>query len=378
MGATLSIKRKQPAVALVLGGLFLVILLYNAPRYIFQYNSVATSPQYAATPTAVKTGKYLLVLALMLVYYLRARFGKRAPASVALLFLVAGILLLYNLLYLAFGQTLSFDELEYLFFFFVLSPLLFVRQDTPLKFIHERMESTIGTTFWYMVLANAIVLGNYLLTGRLPALAYGGLTNRYGTFWDDPNAAGFLFAVFCVWFLWRQKYWLCLLALLNVLLAQSLTAFGVLVAGLIFIYLHRFVNYLAWLVVLLAVTALLVSLNLEAVIFLYEMKKGSIMAHLNFYFPASDLLPFSHPVLFHETWYYSFLWNYFPFSALVLAIIFFFFLKLLLAKQKDFTSLFLFSFFTGSLLLPYLYSFPLNVIFFIMLFLYLKGFRYHA
>jgi hypothetical protein len=231
--------------------IFLAFLLFTQGyyfyRYAFQIQSHLAPAEYAPTPEAYQYPKYVVaaaMLALLTVIFLSHRETARHLVG-RLRREPVWLLLISFSLYCALS-TLKFSaeasELGHVakFIFvipFALTAAVIWRSKDPVPFF----VLFLGASLIYHAAYEGLMLANFELTGRLPALTFSRLIPRYGAGWDDPN--GFAaFAVLCLIGLlfirpsrtgWKAVQ-LTLVGVLTlfVALAYSMTAAGGLLLGL--------------------------------------------------------------------------------------------------------------------------------------------------
>jgi hypothetical protein len=209
--------------------LLLVGFYYNAYRYPFSINASGTSPTYSDTPLWLSAGKYLLIL-LVLLYAVLVRVGSPRPLHVRGPLHVMGYLYL-ALMPIAAGVVTGSPELALMGFFFLVPLVLHLFSGWSLSLV--RLNRLLAATIYVALAVEAIQVILFLVTGRLPALAYrGSISVRFGSFLDDPNGFGILLCWFipfaALYFHGRRRAIVISLLLLCMLLTQSLTGLGAL------------------------------------------------------------------------------------------------------------------------------------------------------
>lgn len=360
--------------------LFLLLIIYNFHRYLFKYNSTYTSPTYTDTPFLWKALKYILVSIVITMIYCRIRrFQISMLPPILILYCVLLYLIFVNVLFFLFVGQLFFDEIEYIFYFILLMPFAFFEKD-ELENLSGYIERNLNRGSWLLVIFNFIVIFNFFVFGRLPALAYSNsLLVRFGSFWDDPNGFGMVCVFLFFIHFQRREHLLSFCLLICIVLTISFSAYLLLTIGFLYwlfdtIYRLR----ISWLIVCTVGFSLLSSLIAIYWPFFfqfYKLKSGSIAAHSTFSHTLTFSSLLNEDLIFHETWFYSFLINYSPFSILAVLVILFWLIMHFLGQQKDFYSFYIFIFLVGCFFLPFFYTFPLNFFFALFLILYLKGIR---
>jgi hypothetical protein len=113
----------------------------------------------------------------------------------------------------------------------------------------------------------------------------------------------------------------------------------------------------------------------DTIMYIYELKRESIAMHTNF---GTDyyLLPLFQGMLFHETWWFSLVYNYSPFSIPVVGFAFWYAAKAFFFDPESLQRFLFILFIAASVFLPFIYMFPLNFILLLFVMLYLKGIRF--
>lgn len=214
---------------------FAALFFYNAYRYPFRINSTGTSPTYANTPPLLSTGKYLLVLGIVLyiiVQLKRTRLGLQ-PEGDAWRFAYLYLFLIP----VAYGGLTESTVLVESGFFFLIPLVLHYAGHRCIKadFLARILKWTIALAIGF----DAVQVVARIAWGRLPALAYPGsfVLSRFGSFLDDPNGFGILLALFMGFSIFAFKgkaRALVLMALVICLeLTESFTAFVVVTASIL-------------------------------------------------------------------------------------------------------------------------------------------------
>ncbi|MEI9919620.1 MAG: hypothetical protein WDO14_12580 [Bacteroidota bacterium] len=363
---------------IALASLYLLLLLYNCHRYILKVNFTGTSPTYSDTPFFWKILKYIILIIILAVLYGVTRFRKgiKTKAPIILLGLLIFFLIVNFFNTIIYG-IVFFDELEYQIYFLLFLPFFFI--DTRiLDYIQDKLPRLLRITTWFLVLSQMFVVGNYFLYGRLPALAFESTLVRFGGLWDDPNGFGFM----CIFLLYLnfigKRYFVCLLLLPCAFLTYSLAAFVLLVMG--FFYwsglasLRLRKDMVLMLALFIVGTIIAVGAYFDRISAFIKLKQRSIGIHSSFDLQFSPIPLLNGPLQFHETWLYSFLFNYFPISVFAALLIFYFMVNALISRNKTVPEFYVYMFLVGSCFIPFMYDFPLNCFFmmFLALFFYQK------
>jgi hypothetical protein len=353
---------------------FFSLLFYDFHRYIFKYNSEGTSPTYTNTPIIWKMGKYLLMMIIAAVFFSCLTYTKRVNKWFIFIYGVIIFILLVNLLNFVIYRELDIDEVEYCLWFFVIIPYWFAADSVFNIDINYRKIMTWSAIILFI--SNGIAVGNYYLTGRLPALGYDGGLVRFGGFWDDPNAFGIACVFYFYYFITSKKYLLSLIGLASIVLTFSFTAYFLLIASIGF---WLFSNYKVinkkWGIIGTIIVSSIVLVGLyfyDLITSLYEIKSQSVTEHLskNMIF---NIIPLQNSSLqFSENWYESSFYNYFPVSILIHGAFLLLFISLFKTSDNKDLKFYFFLFVTSSFFFSMLYTFPLNLIFIFLLVDYLK------
>lgn len=218
--------------------LFLIAFYYLSYRYPLMINSSRTSPTYLDTPWLLQVGKYVLVLMVglaaivcIIVRTVRARrldhsaltadsTGRLVTAGVAVVVVLA----------LARGILLGPTDLLLL----GMELLLILLLGLLFSGAAPSLETLWRTTSWFALIAvvvQAVQVGLYLTTGRLPALGYADSPSvRFGSLWDDPNGFAVVIALLIpvVALGWASRWARALMIaalVVSLALTQSLTGY---------------------------------------------------------------------------------------------------------------------------------------------------------
>jgi hypothetical protein len=364
--------------------------IYQSYRYPLQISNAGTSPTYSDTPLGLQAGKFVLaspLIALSAVRWLSnsARLP-RWPIVLGTLFLSSFCLI----------KILNSHDSQYLdVSFWMLFSLVLV---LSVEFV------SVSSLDRYFCLVLAYAFGSTLVQiflffafGRLPALAFeGGYLVRFGGFLDDPNGFAAIWFLLMGWSYRRFKGWKRFLILtgivVSLLLTQSWTAiaffFAMLFALVLFIaFKHRLSAMLAICVLPFFAVFVMQLIPLIQQGFLLEVlaaKQTSIEDHI---FPWafwasrwSDWALLGGGVYSaYESWWAAALVNfgvlwfgaYLLLIAALLICLWRAFSKAVPEAKPVYAGLLLFAcyFSVGSLNLPFPIIFPINALFFMLLFL---------
>lgn len=380
---------------LYLSALLILSFFYLSYRYPFQINSSTTSPTYVDTPFILLIAKYL-IFSIILYFFVLSAF--RVKESKSILFRSQGIelsLYLYVCVMSLIAMWLSrSDYMAQTGLFF---SAVFLAYIIPMTDFNSRTISRVIHSFLYIaIIVDAYQIGNYYLTGRLPALGYEGSVNiRFGSVWDDPNGFALIIA-FLLPFYWTarhkliSKVFVSFLLLMMLVLTLSLTGIasvcGSLFIGVLLLHIYSknrnsalklIFQAFVFTAVLYSGYELFLSKNTYFQLFLYE-KQASIDLHLKY---ASNvklediltLVSISPQGKFSESGYINMLINfgliYFVAYVGIGLLTIRRFLRILKnAKDIEFKEIyygayfFVIAFFLGMSNIPYDVVFPLNLI----------------
>lgn len=364
------IKVKKVLIILI----WVILLFYNFHRYIFKYNSSLTSPTYQNTPVLWQSLKYFLLFVIVLLFYLSSTFKKRVDSNIIVFFLIINFILIINILGFFFYDKMYIDEIQYIFFAYLLFPYFFVSDSIYDFKIDYTLVIKLSALILYFF--NAIAVFNFLVYKRLPALGYNGGLVRFGSFWDDPNSYGFFCVFFSIYFFDRKQKLLFLFSIINLLLTFSFSAYLLFILSILYCSNLSFMKIKKkWANLIVFVILFFITIfyfYYDLIISLYSEKKYSIDEHLhsNLVF---NFFPFQNSFFqFSENWYRSFFFNYFPISIIILFLIFYLFIKLFVSQFNFYKKYFLILSFCSFFFIPFLYSFPLNFLFLFLLIDFIK------
>ena len=263
------------------------------------------------------------------------------------------------------------EDLKILFLFLFIFFNMYFLPNTRIKEIEINLERCIYFITYFIPLSNFIVITSYYVFNRLPALAYNGGLIRFAGFLDDPNGVGMLCSFLSIYLFYNKKYLLFFIITLNLLLTISFSSYIIFFVFIIVISISNN-SFKLLLLILILFGALFGFLNIGYLYYIYEQKSGSINAHMgiNLYILSNIY----RPLVMHESWLLSCIFEYFPISIIFIFILanvatrFFISLK----NGLDFISMYIVMFATGNLFIPYVYTFPNNFLFFIFLAVYFR------
>jgi hypothetical protein len=209
----------------VAGLIFLTAFYYLSFRYPLQYGDVRTSGTYTNTPVAFQIAKYAILGLLLPLACIRLRDGKARLVEV--LILIFSVLTILQCALIAtedFATATRLFEIGFMLFF-----VLPFTNPLNVGSLAPRFFTALRLFFWFNIVALAIQLVLYWQYQRLPSLAWEGSSTRFGGIWDDPNSALAPFALwlpyaFVVGRRWLNRIALVVLALVVIVLSQSLTS----------------------------------------------------------------------------------------------------------------------------------------------------------
>lgn len=370
--------------------LFLILAFYNFHRYLFKYGSAdftSEVKEYTPTPIQWQLGKYIIVAFIMAGIYFTGKYNRLVKKEFIFFYLLLTYILLINIasgiiykrvINFSLGEvvinSLNFDELEYIVFGFFLLPMVFLKFNNKLL-TQENLKKVINLFTWISILSNIIVIINYFVFDILPFHSFKGTSFiRFGGFWDDPNGFSIINCFFLFNAFAQRNLKTAIPLIINIILAISFTGY-VLLFTIIGYFMFRNPKMLILGILFLLFLAGVAYANIETIQSILELKKGSLEAHANTEFNLV-LFPLLQPLIFHETWYFSFNINYPPFSYLATSIIFIQLIKFYFIDSFTIQKSFFIIFFIASFFLPVVYIFPLNFILLFFGILFLKNIKF--
>jgi len=356
---------------------FCILLLYNFHRYIFKYNAEGTSPTYANTPLIWKIGKYILLSVTMAVFFAVLNYTRKVNKWFLVINGLVLVVLAINLLNYAIYGVFDTEETEYCYWFLLLVPYCFA-EDSIFTF-KVNYEKLLTIAAFVLFVSNGFAVANYYLTGRLPALGYEGGLVRFGGFWDDPNSFGIICVFYFFYFIKRKRYILSGIAVINIVLTFSFTAYLLLLLSIVYWTVTTYKTYnKKWALFGISIFIFLAAIFVyffDLIMSLYEIKSVSVSEHLTKQMIFNFVPLARSPLQFSENWYESSFYNYFPFSIIIHLCFLVLFLNLFKNRQYKDLKFFFFLFITASAFFSMLYTFPINFIFIFLLIDYIKGIK---
>lgn len=353
----------------------ILLIVYNFHRYFFKYNSSGTSPEpYTESPIIWKISKYIILFFLLLFFYIRKKYILYVDRTIILSLGIVITFIFVNIFNYLFYDKLFFDELEYLIFFILLSPLSMIVRDSLFE-ITDLCNKFYSFSAWVLIVGNIIVFFNYYFFGVIPALSYEGGLIRFGGLWDDPNGFGFISVFLCFCVLKLRMYIASFLLLICVVLTFSFTSYLLFIVSLFYWMIVKInvirTDYLVFSLLILCVFLFIFINFYDEITLIYNFKKESLDQHGNLDSINKMSIPlFTNGLIFHETWYISFFFNYFPISIIVICYCFYTIYEMLFLRPKKFINYYIFLFLCGCFFIPFFYVFPLNFIFISFYFLF--------
>jgi hypothetical protein len=262
----------------------LISTAYLSYRYPLQINSSTTSQVYSDTPLSLQAGKFALIF-LTCCISAPFLFWKRFSRLQASIVILAGMVFSFPLF-----KLLGEFESRYLeVSFWPLAALVLV---IPLKSISlQSIDKYLKVVFFFAIVSDVVEVSLFLLFGRLPALGWsGGLSVRFGGFLDDPNGFAVILFLLMGWSFYRfggkARFFAQFALVICLLLTQSLTAIGFLVALILVAmcwHLIKKPRFILWIVSGSAVLVGLLELThaLEAISLIIALKSRSASDHLS-------------------------------------------------------------------------------------------------
>lgn len=222
------IRTRSPGRAgrLVVTILMLISLYYVAYRYPFQVGDGVLSPNYSATPVWLQTAKYA-ILALLIPFGLLILRKDKVFSSIELMIIAFSASATLYCIIFAFSNLAMATRLFEIGFI----PFIAIILANPSNFSMEARKfiNMVKTFFWINLLVYVVQFVLFWFFGRMPGLAFGGATTRFGGIWDDPNSALAPFAIYVPYWLvsngigWRGGA-LVIITLISIIIAQSVTS----------------------------------------------------------------------------------------------------------------------------------------------------------
>lgn len=232
---------------------FLVFLyisqLYYSYRYIFKVNSTTTSPTYADTSFSEKIIKYILTLVLFLLIiaclFLVQKYKARIKEVIASRKYLLGYLVIFfvyifvdMLAVHGISTTLlkSSVAYDYLFKFIIFVPFVLIPLFLDKELLKKYWMQFLYFSFIFQAFYTLVEQLLYTFFNRLPALAYAGGTIRFGGAWDDPNGVSLFYILFIIFLIFYEsklpawlRYLLLATAVYLLFLALSFTSLFLLI-----------------------------------------------------------------------------------------------------------------------------------------------------
>ncbi len=363
--------------------LFFVIMFYNSHRYLLKIGSSdftdgTDKGNYIPTPFLWQIGKYILISIILFFIYILSSYEKKIHRQILYFYLAITIFVIIVLLSGSiYGgvinnsigefryQLFAFDELEIAVWAFLLFPMSLIKSEILINSIKTNINKLLNILTIYVILSNLYVITNYYFFDVLPFHAFEGtFLIRFGGLWDDPNTFSILNVFLLLISLLNKNIFLSFCLLINIVFAISFTGYLLLFFVAIYIMIRsKYYLYLG--LGCFFILGIITYLNIDFIYQIIELKQGSLDAHGNTMFDFF-VIPFLQPIIFHESWFISFLINYPPFSFLILPVFFYSFILIYFKGKSNVQNLYFILFFITSWFLPFLYLFPLNIILFIL------------
>lgn len=269
-----------------------LILFYYSYRYIFQFNSVTTSPTYSDTPYFLKVFKYILlfIFSLFLILFIsnKKHLYKMKTGKIFFVLVIVDTLFVFFVC-----QTINSALL------LIFSLLAFIIAYSNETISESKLDKFLGFYLAFMILFEIIQIVLFFSIGRLPALAYHSnsqfyfMAVRFGGPFDDPNGFGIVLCFFIPYVFKKysgyKKYLLSIILLAFLIITWSLTALATFAVSVLFFevltaYKNKKIKRNNIIVATLIFVGLIVVAILEGrygiVSRLFDLKKTSIDGHL--------------------------------------------------------------------------------------------------
>lgn len=374
---------------------FIVFNLYYGYRYLFRYNSTMTSPTYSDTPVFFQAMKYVIALLIIAVFIfiLITRVEKIKLGVVEAILFVGAVFCLF--------KSIQFHDLDFFIrnytFLFCAYIIMYVQDDN----FELRLIKVNKFLFLYHVIYSLIQIIAYISVGRLPALAYANSLVRFGGGWDDPNAFGLYLLIPACYSLnqfvcaqsRKKRIQYLLLFFLSAgleLLTFSFTGYMLFVIAMVFMFVKYRKEYRFFMLSMFAVILVLIGLVIfyEKILNLFEVKSGSLAIHfsmlkLNFSDSFIEILIGGDENIFFENMYNIMLKNYGLVYFIISVGLQIYFIYIAYKVQKKYKEnfnyylglIFLVCVMVGKAALPFLLILPINLIYWMFAFLFLRKYR---
>lgn len=178
--------------------------IYYCYRYAFQINDENTSPTYSGTPLILQAARYAIDMSIYAIAIL-CSFSKaeavRNKGSVYFMHLLAWLVIGCILIFKATQSGLELDVIASVVKSLYVVPIgmLVLLVPPTEKSLKTIIKWIVLYPFFYHTAYNFVQVVLYLTTGRLTALAYEGGFIRFGGGWDDPNGFGLYCVMVITW-----------------------------------------------------------------------------------------------------------------------------------------------------------------------------------
>ena len=378
--------------------IYLIFNIYYSYRYIFKYNSEGTSPTYSNTPWQFQIAKYIIAILfifVILMYLLINRVTIKIGFVEIFLALGAVFILAKSLLHF------NFDFLIKNYIFILPAYAIMFVKDENFKNRFIKLNKYI---LYYHILYSFIQILMYLIFDRLPALAYAGALVRFGGAWDDPNAFA-LYLILPIGYLicrilqddlskigYVKHYALLIICLLLEILTFSFSGYLCLALAMIFIIVRYYKSNLLWINVFVAVLILSVAglLIYDKIFNLIIEKSESLGEHLEQMLLKVTADNFVLGLFFGDSVYntmesyYAAIFSGYGILYFLLVIcleIYLFYISYTVYKKNHDNILYFLAYVFINIFnicqfaLPYALIFPVNYIYWLLIFFVLKEYR---
>lgn len=210
----------------IVGLFFLIAFYYVSYRYPFQIGDGDLSPTYSATPVWLQLGKFVLLAILFGMGWFRLRPEKGFYGSEILISAFSVTILASCAVYAFFDlrMAIRFAEIG----FIPIMATIFT-STTNIEMKSSLFIRSIRWFFWLNIAAYIVQFLLFWFFDRLPGLAFGGATTRFGGIWDDPNSALAPFLLYVPYYivmngLTKGSIFLMIMTGISVIISQSGTS----------------------------------------------------------------------------------------------------------------------------------------------------------
>lgn len=354
--------------------IFLIaLLMFSCLNYPFKFASEGTSPTYSNPESWYFSLKYIIGISFTL--YMLSNMDRSPKFNIFVIVIVLFIVylsivnVLNPIIYPSMKTELNDMNLVKSFILFFIPILLLT--NTKILIFEKALFRSIDIVTPILLVMQTIAIYNFLATGRLPAQGYEAGLSRFASFWDDPNGYGMFSAFTFIYYFLTQRYKTSAFIFISLLFTVSFSAFLTLFFGL-FITMFKTKKIVVVNIILSFIAILSIYYFWDFLEVIYELKRGSIESHGDFEIIFSLLPLISSPILHSESWLITVFFSYFPLSIGLVILFVLGMMSFYCRRTIDFTLLYILMFSIGCLMVPYVFSYPVNILFYALLAVYLR------